>query len=39
VESAVRAVLAEGRVTTQDLGGSAGTREFAAEVAARVSGA
>jgi isocitrate dehydrogenase (NAD+) len=37
VESAVRAVLAEGRVTTPDLGGSAGTREFAAAVAARVT--
>jgi isocitrate dehydrogenase (NAD+) len=37
VESAVRAVLAEGRVTTADLGGSAGTREFAAAVAARVT--
>jgi isocitrate dehydrogenase (NAD+) len=36
VESAVRAVLAEGRVTTPDLGGSSGTREFAAAVAARV---
>jgi len=39
VESAVRAVLAEGRVTTPDLGGTAGTREFAAEVAARVGAA
>jgi isocitrate/isopropylmalate dehydrogenase len=37
VESAVRAVVAEGRVTTPDLGGSAGTREFAAAVAARVA--
>jgi len=36
VESAVRAVLAEGRVTTPDLGGNSGTREFAAAVAARV---
>ena len=36
VESAVRGVLAEGRVTTPDLGGSSGTREFAAAVAARV---
>ena len=39
VESATRAVLAEGRVTTRDLGGTAGTREFAAEVAARVGAA
>jgi len=37
VESAVRAVLAEGRVSTPDLGGSAGTREFAAAVADRVT--
>jgi isocitrate dehydrogenase (NAD+) len=36
VESAVRGVLAEGRVTTPDLGGSSGTREFAAAVADRV---
>jgi isocitrate dehydrogenase (NAD+) len=39
VESAVRAVIAEGRITTHDLGGSAGTREFAAAVAERVRGA
>jgi isocitrate dehydrogenase (NAD+) len=39
VESAVRAVIAEGRTTTHDLGGSAGTREFAAAVAERVRGA
>jgi len=39
VESAIRAVIAEGRTTTHDLGGSAGTREFAATVAARVRGA
>ena len=39
VESAVRSVIAEGRVTTQDLGGSAGTREFAAAIAERVRGA
>jgi isocitrate dehydrogenase (NAD+) len=39
VESAVRGVIAEGRATTQDLGGSAGTREFAAAVAERVRGA
>ena len=39
VESAVRAVIAEGRSTTHDLGGSAGTREFAAAVAERVRGA
>ncbi len=29
VEGAVRAVIAEGRTTTSDLGGNAGTREFA----------
>jgi isocitrate dehydrogenase (NAD+) len=29
VESAVRAVIAEGRVTTHDLGGNAGTSQFA----------
>jgi isocitrate dehydrogenase (NAD+) len=29
VESAVRAVIAEGRTTTSDLGGTSGTREFA----------
>jgi len=39
VESAVRGVIAEGRTTTHDLGGSAGTREFAATVAERVRGA
>jgi isocitrate dehydrogenase (NAD+) len=39
VESAVRGVIAEGRTTTHDLGGSAGTREFAAAVAARARGA
>jgi isocitrate dehydrogenase (NAD+) len=39
VESAVRGVIAEGRVTTHDLGGRAGTREFAAAVAERVRGA
>jgi isocitrate dehydrogenase (NAD+) len=39
VESALRAVIAEGRTTTHDLGGSAGTREFAAAVASRVRGA
>jgi isocitrate dehydrogenase (NAD+) len=38
VESAVRAVIAEGRTTTRDLGGTAGTREFAAAVATRVRG-
>jgi isocitrate dehydrogenase (NAD+) len=36
VESAVRAVIAEGRTTTYDLGGSAGTREFGEAVAACV---
>jgi isocitrate/isopropylmalate dehydrogenase len=39
VEAAVRGVIAEGRQTTQDLGGKAGTREFAATVAERVRGA
>jgi isocitrate dehydrogenase (NAD+) len=39
VETAVRGVIADGRTTTQDLGGSAGTREFAAAVADRVRGA
>jgi isocitrate/isopropylmalate dehydrogenase len=29
VEGAVRAVIAEGRVTTSDLGGTAGTSQFA----------
>jgi isocitrate dehydrogenase (NAD+) len=36
VESAVRAVIAEGRITTRDLGGSAGTREFAQAVSGRL---
>jgi len=39
VEASVRGVIAEGRATTHDLGGSTGTREFAAAVAARVRGA
>jgi isocitrate dehydrogenase (NAD+) len=39
VESAIRAVIAEGQTTTYDLGGRAGTREFAEAVAARVRGA
>ena len=39
VESAVRAVIAEGRTVTYDLGGSAGTREFGEAVAARVRAA
>lgn len=33
---AVRAVLAEGRVRTRDLGGDAGTDEFTAEVLRRL---
>jgi isocitrate dehydrogenase (NAD+) len=37
VEEAVRAVIAEGRTVTYDLGGSAGTREFGDAVAARVA--
>jgi isocitrate dehydrogenase (NAD+) len=36
VEAAVRGVIAEGETVTYDLGGSAGTREFGAAVAARV---
>jgi isocitrate dehydrogenase (NAD+) len=36
VEKAVRDVIAEGTTVTYDLGGSAGTREFAAEVASRI---
>jgi isocitrate dehydrogenase (NAD+) len=36
VESAVRAVIAEGETVTYDLGGSAGTREFGEAVSARV---
>ncbi len=37
VEAALREVIAEGRWTTPDLGGSAGTREMAAAVADRVA--
>ncbi len=37
VEAALREVIAEGRWTTPDLGGSAGTREMAAAVAERVA--
>jgi isocitrate dehydrogenase (NAD+) len=36
VETAVRDVIAEGITVTSDLGGTAGTREFAAAVVARV---
>jgi isocitrate dehydrogenase (NAD+) len=36
VEEAVRSVIAEGRTTTADLGGSAGTREFADAVIERL---
>jgi isocitrate/isopropylmalate dehydrogenase len=39
VEAAVREVIAEGVTVTSDLGGTAGTREFAAAVAARVRSA
>jgi len=39
IESAVRAVIAEGQTVTYDLGGSAGTREFGGAVAARVRAA
>jgi len=38
VETAVREVIAEGKVTTHDLGGNAGTRAFAGAVAERVKG-
>ena len=36
VETATRAVIAEGRTVTHDLGGTAGTREFGEAVAGRV---
>ena len=36
VEAAIRAVIAEGRATTYDLGGSAGTSEFADAIIARL---
>jgi isocitrate dehydrogenase (NAD+) len=36
VEDAIRAVIAEGRTVTHDLGGTAGTREFADAVVARL---
>jgi isocitrate dehydrogenase (NAD+) len=39
VETAVRAVIAEGSTVTYDLGGHAGTREFGEAVAARVRAA
>jgi isocitrate dehydrogenase (NAD+) len=39
VRSAVRAVLAEGKALTADLGGKTGTRQFADAIAARVAGA
>ena len=39
VESAVRDVVAEGTTVTYDLGGTAGTREFGAAVAARIRSA
>jgi isocitrate dehydrogenase (NAD+) len=39
VEGAIRAVLAEGRTVTYDLGGSAGTREFADAIVARLDSA
>ncbi|MEO8247266.1 MAG: isocitrate/isopropylmalate dehydrogenase family protein [Chloroflexota bacterium] len=38
VERAVRGIIAEGRTTTYDLGGTAGTRAFGEAVAARVAG-
>jgi isocitrate dehydrogenase (NAD+) len=37
VESAVREIIAAGETVTYDLGGSTGTREFGAAVAARVA--
>jgi isocitrate dehydrogenase (NAD+) len=37
VESATREIIAEGTTVTYDLGGTAGTREFAEAVAARVA--
>ena len=37
VEDAVRAVIAEGRTVTYDLGGSAGTSEFADAIVARLT--
>jgi len=39
VEQAVRDVIAEGRMTTSDLGGTAGTREFADAVIERLGAA
>jgi isocitrate dehydrogenase (NAD+) len=36
VEAAIRAVIAEGRTVTVDLGGSAGTSEFADAIVARL---
>src|SRR6266498_746893 len=38
VEAALRAVIAEGRTLTQDLGGSAGTRGFADAIVSRLGG-
>jgi isocitrate dehydrogenase (NAD+) len=38
VESAVRSVIADGTTVTYDLGGSAGTREYAEAVVARLRG-
>jgi isocitrate dehydrogenase (NAD+) len=39
VESALRAVIAEGRTLTQDLGGTAGTRAFADAIVSRLGSA
>ena len=39
VEDAIRAVIAEGRTVTYDLGGSAGTSEFADAIVARLESA
>jgi len=39
VEGAVRAVIAEGKAVTSDLGGSTGTRQYAEAVAARIGAA
>jgi isocitrate dehydrogenase (NAD+) len=39
VETALREVIAEGRTVTYDLGGSAGTSQFADAIVARLSAA
>ncbi len=37
VEQAVREVIADGRILPRDLGGQAGTKQFAAAIADRVA--